>query len=264
MFVAPITPILVVAALIGRTTQPETVLAARRVEHTLILDQVYLNGQGPFRMMVDSGNESSLLRPEVARRLGLHPAYAVERITASGISKVPAAVLDQVRTGDTTDREVEALIAPVSWAGVDGVLGQSWLAHHDYLLDYRHHSLILDGAAPATGVRMALREGTALPVIGAEVDGRRCDMIVDSGASALVLFETSARDAASAGAGVLTSAGSARGEQSAVRLRLGDSFHRSVAAVRVESRELRAGLLPASEFSAVYVSTRRHVAVLVR
>ena len=54
----------------------EIALKADRVAHVLVLKDVYLNGQGPFRMMIDTGAASCLVRPAIARRLGLRPVYA--------------------------------------------------------------------------------------------------------------------------------------------------------------------------------------------
>ena len=45
-------------------------LKAARVGHVLVLNDVFLNRMGPFRMAIDTGNSSSLIRPEVAQRLG--------------------------------------------------------------------------------------------------------------------------------------------------------------------------------------------------
>src|SRR5258708_15611628 len=50
----------------------------------------------------------------------------------------------------------QALPSGIQFPGVDGVLGQSWLVRRDYLLDYRNHSPVVDGAAPEGGVRTAL------------------------------------------------------------------------------------------------------------
>ena len=253
--------VLMTMAAIGLHAQTETVLSASRVGHTLVLNQVYLNGQGPFRMMIDTGNESSLVRPDVARRLRLRPAYAVERATASGIQKVPAVVLDEVRAGEAVDRGVEAMIASVNWGDVDGVLGQSWLIHHDYLLDYRRHRLVLEGPPPGGGVRVGLRSAGSRPAISAEVDGRTQDLVLDSGASDLVLFERRTADFIPAhGAQLLTNSGSIPALEGSARVNIGGAYRRSLAAVRVASAGN--GLLPASEFAAVFVSNRQGIVVL--
>jgi predicted aspartyl protease len=87
-------------------------------------------------MLIDPGNASSTVRPEIARRLNLKAAYAVDQASVGGVRRVAVAILDEVRAGSVSDRSVEAMIGDVFQADVDGVLGQSWLVRHDYLLDY--------------------------------------------------------------------------------------------------------------------------------
>jgi hypothetical protein len=43
-------------------------LKASVVGHALIVDDIFLNGTGPYRMLIDTGDSSSIVRPEIARR----------------------------------------------------------------------------------------------------------------------------------------------------------------------------------------------------
>lgn len=237
---------------------PEIALKAERVAHVLVLREVYLNGHGPFRMMVDTGAASCLVRPAVAKRLGLRPAYTVEHETAGGVKRVPAAVLDEVRTGPVGDQGVEIMIADVQLAGVDGVLGQSWLLRHDYLLDYRGRRLVLDGPAPAGGIRAALRSSDGRPQIAAEVDGRRQELVVDSGAPVLVLF---GRSPLIRPASLLTNGGSVEAGTGRARIMIGAGYSRLMPTVEVAGSP-GPGLLPAAAFTSVYISNREGVVVL--
>src|SRR5512140_2494429 len=105
------------------TAQTAVILKAARIGHVLVLKDVSLNGTGPFKMMVDTGNSSSLIRPETARRLGLRPVYEVDQVTTAGVRRLPVAIVDRVTTGFLTERAVEAMIGDVRLEGVDGVLG---------------------------------------------------------------------------------------------------------------------------------------------
>jgi predicted aspartyl protease len=96
--------------------------------HALVLNDVFLNGAGPFRMLIDTGNASSIVRPQVARRLNLKPAYSVDQASVAGVRRVPMAILDEVRAGSVSDRSVEAIIGDVFQAGVDGVLAKAGLS----------------------------------------------------------------------------------------------------------------------------------------
>jgi gag-polyprotein putative aspartyl protease len=178
--------LLLAAVRILAAGSPEN-LEFTRQGHAIILKDVFLNHQGPYRMVVDTGNASSLVRPEVARRLRLTPAYAVERVTEAGTHLVPAAILDEVRTGSVSQPAVEVMIDRVPLPGADGVLGQSWLIRHDYLLDYAARRLVLDAEAPRTGNRYGLRNVEGRPAIAAQVNGSRRELVLDSGAELMVL-----------------------------------------------------------------------------
>lgn len=238
----------------------ETVLKADYAAHVLILPQVYLNGNGPFRMMIDTGNASSLLRTAVARDLGLHPVYAVEQVTAAAVRRVPVALLDEVRVGEAVDRGVEAMIGDVRLPNVDGVLGQSWLARHDYLLDYRNRRLILNSAAPERGVRSALRSQDGRPAIAAEVNGRSQELVLDSGAPVLVLFQ---RSGLVRNADLLCNGDSIDAQTDSATVRIGNGYRRTLAAAHVSTSHPEPGLLPTREFRSVYVSNRQGFVVLV-
>src|SRR5438094_885761 len=112
------------------TAQTAVSLNAARVGHLLVLNDVFLNGEGPFRMAVDTGNASSLIRPEVARRVNARAVYSVEQVTAGGVRAMPVVLLDRVTTGALIERTVEAIVGEVQVGAVDGVLGQSWLIRH--------------------------------------------------------------------------------------------------------------------------------------
>src|ERR1035437_10392279 len=105
-------------------------------------------------MLFDTGNASGIVRPQIARRLNLKPSYSVDQASVAGLRRVPVAILDEVRAGSASDRSVEAIIGDVFQSGVDGVLGESWLVRHDYLIDYRNPRIALDGSPAGTGIRV--------------------------------------------------------------------------------------------------------------
>jgi predicted aspartyl protease len=223
--------------------------------HALILNDVFLDGAGPFRMLIDTGNSSSIVRPQIARRLNLKPAYSVDQVSVAGARRVPVAILDEVRVGSVSDRSVEAMIGDVFQSGVDGVLGQSWLVRHDYLLDYRNRRIGLDGAPPASGIRVPLRSADGRPVVVASVEGGPRELVVDSGASALVLYEKPALDGGLTSQ-LETNGGAARAQACTVQFSLSGARERLLNAVRVDLQGLGPGLLPTSAFASVFVSNR--------
>ena len=151
------------------------------------------------------------------------------------------------------------MMTDVELRDVDGVLGQSWLARHDYLLDYRGRRLVLDGSEPARGIREPLRSSNGTPQIVAEVDGHRQDLVVDSGAPVLVLVRRSPRVSP---ATLVTNTGSVEARTGSARITIGGTYARLMPTIEVNTSPTP-GLLPAAAFASVYISNRDGVVVLV-
>lgn len=152
--------------------------------------EVRIRGAGPFRFGVDTGAASTLISTRLAASLGLKPDYRVELVTASGSRLVPATARTAVSVAGLEVPNVEVLWC--DWGlpdGVDGILGQSFLAGHSYKIDTRA-GLVSFGTFPAP-------QREALPVewidgrmaVKARAPGgRTLRLIVDSGASEIVLW----------------------------------------------------------------------------
>jgi predicted aspartyl protease len=246
----------------GLAAQTPVSLKAVRVGPFLVLKDVFLNGVGPFRMMVDTGNASSLIRPEVARLLAARAVYAVEQVTATGTRRLPVVLLDRVTAGSLTERTVETMVGDVQLDAVDGVLGQSWLVRHDYLLDYRKNMVVVGEVPPVHGLTIALHSADGRPLLSAKVDGRKTELILDSGTSTLVLFDCTPHTRLSAT--LLTNGDSGRAGEATIRVALSGGGVRKMHAVCASSPENGQGLLPASAFSTIFVSNSEGYVRLAR
>jgi predicted aspartyl protease len=231
----------------------ESSFKVSRAGHLLVLDGVFLNGAGPFRMAIDTGNASSEIRADVARRVGVRPDYAVEQVTAAGIRRAPAANVP-LKVGAVTDRSVEVMIGDVGIEGVDGVLGQSWLVQHDYLLDYQHRRLVIDGAAAVGGFKTALHSTDGRPLINAVLNGEKAEMVLDSGSAVVMMCG----DVAGITAGIAFRANGGFGvaQDGSAQVEIEGDRERRMKAARVRCEELLPAAVPASVFKAVMVSNR--------
>ena len=114
-----------------------------------------VNGQGPFRFIVDTGATTSTVSPSLVHALGLQPT-AVPSIVLNGITgtaQVSAVTLDRLQAGDVT---FDQLVAPVVWApvmaGADGILGAARLTGRSLSVDFERNSVRI-----SRGVEMGVR-----------------------------------------------------------------------------------------------------------
>lgn len=220
-----------------------------------VVDGVYVNGNGPFRFLLDTGAESSQLDVRVAKEIGLVAEYRVELAALGGMRRVPGVGGVRVRLGEA-EAASELLLTGLdgvrAWApDVQGVLGQSFLGRFDYRLDFRAGRVEF-GAHERPGIRAELERRTGVPVVFTSL-GR---MIVDTGTERLIVFGT-----ARGGAMILrTAAGIAAAEKvgtkelviEGVALRTPGAYSVSrPAGMGVD------GLVPATMFAAVFLCNSR-------
>jgi predicted aspartyl protease len=167
-----------------------------------IIIPVTINGQGPFRFIVDTGASRSSVAPSVVNRLGLLQA-AEAQIEVNGITgtaQVPAVSVVSLRSGEVT-LDVESF--PVLWApmmaGADGILGAAGLTRQMLSVDFEHNKVSLSDAAgrggPTGYIRIrARRLNGGLLAVPAHVGRVSVTAVIDTG-SERTLGNLALRDA---------------------------------------------------------------------
>jgi clan AA aspartic protease (TIGR02281 family) len=97
---------------------------------------VVLNGEGPFRFLVDTGANCTSLTERAASRLGLalegeHVAHGV-RGTETG----HFAVVDRIVVGGVEARNIRVSVLPSLGGELDGILGYDFLKNFRTTFDY--------------------------------------------------------------------------------------------------------------------------------
>ena len=157
---------------------------------------VYVNGRGPYRFLVDTGAERSLLAAEIATELAL-PQGA--RVMIQGIIRGQPGALAQtesLRMGTLVCPPLEVPTLPRSMLRVDGFLGLDVLDKHRVIFDFRTETLMVEqpqsffsalwGGANEADVRTLGRSGR-LRATNCMVNGIRASAFVDSGAEVSVI-----------------------------------------------------------------------------
>lgn len=151
--------------------------------------EVRIAGQGPFRFLVDTGAQATVVGRDLVGRLGL-PAAGRAMLVATGSRQI----VDLVEVTDLAfaDREMNLPAIPVlegAHLGADGILGLDSLQGLRVLMDFRARRITL--ADPDTErltgryeivVRARQRLGQMI-IMDADVDGIRAAVVIDMGAA---------------------------------------------------------------------------------
>jgi predicted aspartyl protease len=274
---------LVALSLIGRPAPADTSVAFKTVAGGLVVVPVLVDGRGPFDFVLDTGTNSTVVDTELARLLGLRPTGRVSMSIPGGARTVPRARLQSLTLGAMAVHDLEALCADLGAlrrvaGSVRGIVGQPFLSRFNYLLSYEDRRLeIRDGAeAPLRGVRLPFDtdEGRIVVAAPAPTASRERRLVLDSGASHLVLFD---RPAERPGVDVTEGAEGAFATMSHAAMRVrtgrirhlavgGQTFHDLPLVLMPEtaSAEPRVedGLLPTRLFRAVYFDNRERFVLL--
>ncbi len=227
-----------------------------------VVESVFVNGQGPYRFIVDTGAQTNEIDAKIARKLGLAPMFQVDVETVAGPSRLAGGRVGRVLVGEAEATDQEFLFSPLDgvhalFPTVQGVLGQEFLRRFDYTINFRGHELRLGEPAPA-GVAVPIRWDHGVIAI-ATSEGQ---LVLDSGTDTLVLFRTAPKAQAREmldGGGLMASVSVGR----APEVKIGEQKYRPAQAVfQPYTAGGREGLLPASLFGEIYVSSSEGYVIL--
>ena len=109
----------------------------------IVLRRVEIKGPAGVReidMLLDTGAVYTVIAWDVAKDIGYDPAVSKRRtaiITANGIIEAPLITVERVRVADLHVHDVEIVCHDIpELAGIEGLLGLSFLQHFKVVIDY--------------------------------------------------------------------------------------------------------------------------------
>jgi predicted aspartyl protease len=156
-----------------------------RTEHMLV--PVFINGQGPFNFLVDTGANASCIADRVARQLDLPLTTPTKVNTMVGTRSWPRVVINELRIGERVRRGVRAPALAIREPEFDGVLGVDWLKNQRLLIDFAGKNLEIGKSKPERSeegrvVVPARRREGQLTIVDADLGGKRISALIDTGA----------------------------------------------------------------------------------
>lgn len=154
---------------------------------------VTIMGEGPFRFMIDTGAEATVLSRALADQLQLHDRSTVTLVGTASTREVESTIVPDVTLGR---RAFTVLRAPVidgrNIGEADGILGVDSLQDQRVLFDFTKREIAVAPARQLGGdkgfdiVVRARRKKGQLIIHDALVDGVRTRVIIDTGAQGSV------------------------------------------------------------------------------
>jgi predicted aspartyl protease len=167
---------------------PRFVSPTRRDDIGRIWAPVTINGQGPFRLVLDTGASHSGITRIVALVLGI-PTNQGRPVLLSGVTgstKVPTIQVDNLSVGELSVESTVLPILPDAFGGAEGVLGYEGLLDKRVFIDFRHDMLTITYSRSERAgqgfLTIPFRSvGGQLVVIDAYVGHVRTKAIIDTG-----------------------------------------------------------------------------------
>jgi predicted aspartyl protease len=174
------------------STHPAETIATGEDANSRLTVPVMVNGQGPFRFIVDTGADRSVISAELAARLSLPVDEKVRLVSMGGVSTVNTVRLKSLAV--TANRSIKNVVLPAlpeRYLGADGLVGLDALKGQRVMLDFAAQTIIVEPGntravrdEPVTGnmivVRARSRMGQ-LVLVDADANGQDVWVIVDTG-----------------------------------------------------------------------------------
>jgi predicted aspartyl protease len=188
-------------------TRMETEVIPYQIDNTTITDEVAIGrdvgdrmtvnvsvgGKGPYRFLVDTGAERTIISRELAHRLKLEDGKDAILHSVIGINDVDTVFIPHLQVSNNIISVVDAPALAASNIGADGMLGIDSLRSQRVLFDFKANTMSitpssrrvekLDGQTIV--VRARARQGRLI-FTHAQIDGQRVTVIVDTGSQVTI------------------------------------------------------------------------------
>jgi predicted aspartyl protease len=145
----------------GAVTEPQFAAPTRLDRIGRVMAPVMVNGQGPFRFVIDTGASRSTVSPQLAERLALVPVPGeIVRLNGvTGSADVPTVRVTNLQVGGL---ELGQQNLPVLWSSImanaDGILGVAGIQDRHIDVDFRRDRVTV------SAVNSRVRRGRMLTV----------------------------------------------------------------------------------------------------
>lgn len=156
--------------------------------HQRMTVPVTIEGHGPYRFMIDTGAQATVVARGVSETLGLKSLGKATVVGMASAQVVDLVELDGLAFAERTFDDLHAPLLEARHIGADGILGLDSLQDLRVLIDFREGTIAVDDAKALGGNRgyeivvRARRKLGRLIIADARIDGVRTAVVIDTGA----------------------------------------------------------------------------------
>lgn len=148
---------------------------------------VNLGEHGPFRFMIDTGSQNTVVADSLVSRLALVPNARATLVGVAGKRSVDTVQIEEMVLGRRSFYGLTAPILDRIDLGAEGILGLDSLQGQRILIDFRKGYMAVNDARTLGGDRgfdiivTARRRSGQLIMTDAKIDGIAVDVVIDTG-----------------------------------------------------------------------------------
>lgn len=153
---------------------------------------VAVQGVGPYRFVIDTGSQRTVLSTALAGTLGLVQGPLVRVVGIAGSGHVATAQVGSIGVGTRSVHDLTVPLLEGRHIGADGILGTDTLQHQRVLFDFTRGTIRVGDPQDLGGrkdfeiVVRAKRRMGRLILTNARIDGVNVDVIIDTGANGTI------------------------------------------------------------------------------
>lgn len=173
------------------TTSDEVALGTDGADRMTV--PVSVGGSGPYRFLVDTGSERTVISRELARRLRLSSGRSAVLHSVMGANNIETVHIPRLQVSSNTVSVIDAPALGQSNIGADGMLGIDSLRSQRVMFDFKAKTMsITPSSQPLermegdTIVVRARTRGGRLIFTQAKIEGKRVSVIVDTGSQVTI------------------------------------------------------------------------------
>jgi predicted aspartyl protease len=201
----------------GQPAPPPSVEAPPEVETSTLLEYdadkanrmtvpVNIDGSGPYRFVVDTGAERTVISSDLADRLNLNPGKTSTVHSMTEVSRIETVIIPELEVAGRMVRDINAPSLDRGHLGAEGMLGVDSLQRQRISFDFGRQEMTITPSKkreerwPKDSIIVTARSVFGhLVLIDAAVDGQKVWVIVDTGSQVTVANEALRRKLARKG-----------------------------------------------------------------